>query len=276
MVKSIENTVLNRRTLLGGLLGIAGVAALEGCAPSGNANSSPTSNGDKVPAKSPSPEAPATPAAKTAQELYPLPANMQPEYIAAHPEEIPTIFATNAKTLEEYVKQIFDRRNAMHRFGSDSESGQKYKTGDSSILTTWEDRSVEAWRAMYGNPADTVPTKQTMDEITALLNVQLISSVTTASGEQLKTPTVILDTPDMSAIKITSNKDGTITAVVTVKADITGDWDTMNKMLPTGYQDVHGVNTWEFRGCKPDVNKLMKCREVALTEGHLETPTANN
>lgn len=234
-----------------------------------------TQSGGETPSAEVTPSAPETDKTiweqdwkgKTDKDLYQIPDNLTSEYIVAHRDEIPELFAISeeeANTPEGFVTAVFDRQNAFNRLGTDQYTIDESNKGNGTVVADRLDDYVDGWRAMNNLSANQEPAKNARTGVAhvmlARLGVELAAALADVKAE---IPTVAVATPDMDTLMVTENPDGT-TNMTVLSRDY---FDVDNKAAYIGANDE--FNTWDmkttttFNNCGPTGKGTFACKSVA-------------
>lgn len=162
----------------------------------------------------------------SSQEVYPLPENMQPDYIYEHPDQIPEIFKMNGKTADgkiktpqEIIKEVTDRDNAIYRLGDAEKAAEDALTGK-DVYKSLEDDSLAAWQAMYGYNKEATPPQDVLEGWKKSIYSQVAVNMTLKNPQPNSPkfqPSDNVYISDIEHAQITTNPDGTWSAKVPVR-----------------------------------------------------------
>lgn len=249
---------------------IAGVALLTaGCAPSGNVEGvpAPTETAATSPTPSPS-ETPESPESTkpvdllrdnlegmTSQEIYPLPEHLTPDYVVAHRDKIPELFAIDEETASDpksFIKAMFDRINARFVLGTDAETTARILDGDGTVNSDRLDDFIEAWRATYNHPVDARPKKG----VVGFFQTAFYAHQATALAEYTDIPTQPVSValiPDMDSFEYTIHKNGTWSGTISYREWLWADNNATKQSIGKTFPSKNSIITWKFDAC--GVNK---------------------
>lgn len=220
---SLLDTLLSRRTALGGAIGLGGLW-LASCAPS--PTETPKASPSEANAPTPEKSAPKDIYNASWEEIKPLTQDelypqdnphFSPDYIMGantsdngHLNEIPELFAinldpsdynTDKEFVDAYVKSWFDRYNALSAIGL---SGRGDNLG--SDRPRLEQAAIDIYREMTGKRKDATVPEKVVNAIMVSGNAKGIYSRTTLKDQADQYPLANVVIPDMDSIRYTGNR----------------------------------------------------------------------